>query len=239
MRIAVMQPYFLPFIGYFQLINNVDEFILYDDVNYIKKGWIDRNNICFRGTVSKIKIPIQNVSQNKKINECYISQEGNWRFKLLKTIISYYGKHPNFEIISRNIISIIEKIDFGDKISILNYQLLSAITNYLGISTKISSTSQHYKNDMFLSGQDRIVDICKKANAKAYINPIKGIHLYDNQFFKNNKIELISFDYGVTPYYQLGNEKFVPNLSVLDILMNCDIEEINQKLLVNCNLISN
>jgi hypothetical protein len=95
-KIAIMQPYFLPYIGYFQLINAVDEFIIYDDVNFINKGWINRNNILVNNKASLFTIPLREASQNKLINEIEIIQDGKWQNKLVKTIEQSYKKAPNF-----------------------------------------------------------------------------------------------------------------------------------------------
>ena len=97
MKVAIMQPYFAPYIGYFQLINEVDIFVIYDDVNFIKKGWINRNNILINGQPNLFSIPLINVSQNKKINETYISLDQKWKTEFLKRIQIAYKKAPYFE----------------------------------------------------------------------------------------------------------------------------------------------
>src|SRR5688572_17972704 len=97
MKVAIMQPYFAPYIGYFQLIHSVDKFIIYDDVNFIKKGWINRNNILAGGKAQLFTIPLVAASQNKLINELEISGEGNWRHKLKSSIEHSYRKAPQFQ----------------------------------------------------------------------------------------------------------------------------------------------
>ncbi len=96
-KIAVMQPYFFPYIGYFQLINSVDKFVILDDVNYIKKGWINRNYILVNSKPCLFTIPLVKPSQNKLINETEIAFESNWKKKFLKTIETGYAKAPIFQ----------------------------------------------------------------------------------------------------------------------------------------------
>ena len=82
MKVAIMQPYFFPYIGYFQLINAVDKFIIYDDVNYINRGWINRNQVLINGKESYITVPLKDASQNKLIKDITISIETNWQEKM-------------------------------------------------------------------------------------------------------------------------------------------------------------
>jgi hypothetical protein len=237
--IGIMQPYFLPYLGYFQLINCVDEFVFLDDVNYIKKGWIDRNFIYHNDSLIPLKIPIINASQNKKINESYISDFNNWKDKILLTIRNIYSKHEFYQIIDDRVLSIIREIEFGSPISDLNFKLLSSIITYLQIDTKFYFSSISFPNVNNLSGQDRILDIVKKSGDKKYINPIGGINLYQSQFFKNFNIELFFIQTNYSQYPQRNLSIFTPNLSILDILMNCEVDYIKNKLLTNFNLITN
>ena len=94
--IAVMQPYFFPYIGYFQLINSVDKFIIYDDVNFINRGWVNRNNLLSNGNKLLVTVPLKKSSQNKLINEVEISYEVDWKGKFIKVFESLYKKSPYF-----------------------------------------------------------------------------------------------------------------------------------------------
>ena len=107
-----MQPYFFPYIGYFQLINAVDKFIIYDDVNYIKKGWINRNNILVNNSPNLIQVPLIAASQNRLIKDILVVDENNWKDKLLKTIYFNYKKAPFFD----QIFSLLEEVLFNDRI---------------------------------------------------------------------------------------------------------------------------
>jgi len=227
MKIAVMQPYFMPYIGYFQLINAVDKFIIYDDVNYIKQGWINRNNILLNGKSHLFSIPLKDASSFKKINEIEINEAlfVKWKEKFFKTLELAYKKASNYD----TVISILKKsFDHNKKISDLIYLSLVEICNYLGITTKIEKTSDIYHN-VGLSREERLIDICKKENAGVYINPIGGQELYTKDYFKNHDISLLFIKTTKVDYQQF-NHDFVPWLSIIDILMFNSTEEIKEML---------
>jgi hypothetical protein len=224
MKIAVMQPYFMPYIGYFQLINAVDKFIIYDDVNYIKQGWINRNNILLNGKSHLFSIPLKDASSFKKINEIEINEVLfiKWKEKFFKTLELAYKKAPNYDIV----ISILKKsFDNYNKINDLIYLSLVEICNYLGITTKIEKTSEIYHNTE-LSREERLIDICKKENAVTYINPIGGQELYTKDYFNKHDISLLFLKTGKIEYLQFDHD-FVPWLSIIDILMFNSTEEIS------------
>ncbi len=235
MKLAIMQPYIFPYIGYFQLINAVDKFIFYDDVTFIKQGWINRNRILLNERDFLFSVPIKNISSNRKINETEISLEyyEKWLKKFMKIIDSSYKKAPNFLLIK----SIIEKIlNLKTKyISELAIESVKAISNYLGIDKTFEQSSQKYYGSIDLSGSDRLVDICKKNNANHYINPIGGKELYKKEVFFEKKIEL-SFLYSNNIVYKQFGNKFIPNLSIIDVLMFNSIKDIRE-ILQNYTLI--
>ena len=222
MKIAIMQPYFLPYIGYFQLMNAVDKFVVLDDVNYINKGWINRNNILVNGKANLFAIPLKEASQNKLINEISVVDEAKWRTKLLKTIELSYKKAPFFAIVYPMIEEIINS--GNSKISDLNYYSLVRINNYLDLNTEIVSTSSIYKNSD-LKAEKRIIDICLKEHASIYINPIGGTEIYDKNSFTDKKLELFFIKSKEIKYIQFNND-FVPWLSIIDVMMFNSLETI-------------
>jgi len=230
MKVAIMQPYFLPYIGYFQLINAVDKFIIYDDVNYIKQGWINKNNILVQSKSFSFTIPLESPSSYTKIKDIKVSnkQYETWKRKIILTIQQNYKKAPyffqSFDLVSDILNQYIE----GISISEFNYLSLKKIVIYLNINTKIIQTSAVY-NNCNLKGQDRIIDICIKENVSTYINPIGGIELYDKSDFKKENIDLNFIKTDNIEYKQLG-EDFVPWLSILDVLMFNSIDEIKNLL---------
>jgi hypothetical protein len=210
-----MQPYVFPYIGYFQLIHAVDKFILYDDVNFINKGWINRNNILVSGQPHLFTIPLKDASQNKLIHEVELANNDPWQKKLLKTIRQSYQKAPYFE----KVFVLIEEI-VNLKVQTIHELATSAILKtcaFLEIQTIIEASSTIYKNT-HLKGQNRIIDICKQENADHYINPIGGMELYDRHTFETEGIKLDFIKSMASPYPQFKNA-FVPWLSIIDLLM--------------------
>jgi hypothetical protein len=228
MNIAIMQPYFLPYIGYFQLINAVDKFIFYDDVQYMKGGWINRNRLLANGQVAYFNVEMSGASANKKINEVEISRNLKWKKKLIKTISQAYSKAPNF----KNVILLIEGIImFKTKNGLLSEYVINSITavcDYLDISTEIGLTSSVYDNSI-LSGQGRVLDICSKEKSSSYVNPIGGLELYSQEAFNNCGLKL-RFIETVSEKYSQGNLEFVPSLSILDVMMHNSKSEIKTML---------
>lgn len=215
LKLAIMQPYFLPYFGYYQLLNLVDKFVIYDDVNFISRGWINRNNILVGGKAHLFTIPLLDASQNKSIHEVQVSPDPVWRKKLLKTIAQAYRKAPHYE----PVFPLIEEIVNDHSVSIADYCLQGLIktARYLDIDTEIVQTSRSYDNTD-LSGQNRILSICQKEGADQYINPIGGQDLYDKTLFKNEGITLNFIRSKPFAYPQFKNE-FVPWLSILDVMM--------------------
>ena len=232
MTIAIMQPYIFPYIGYFQLINAVDKFVIYDDVNFINKGWINRNQILVSGQPHLFTIPLKDVSQNKLIYEVELALNDPWKKKFLKTLQQSYQKSPNYQ----KVFLLIEEIVNFESVTIADLTLhaLKKVCAYMNITTEIVDSSKVYNNSEF-KAQERILDICKKENASHYINPIGGMELYEKNKFEKEHIRLDFIKSVASPYPQFKNA-FVPWLSVIDILMFNDDENI-AKLLKEFELI--
>ena len=229
MKISIMQPYFLPYISYWQLIYAVDLFIIFDDVNFIKKGFINRNTILVKGKPHRFSLELNQSSQNKKINE--IDVVNNFK-KLTKTIELNYKKTPNFEIIFPILLDIFDQPE-RNLAKFIGYSLRK-ISQYLNIKTHFIYSSDIKKNKN-LKGQNKIIEICQKTNAKSYINAIGGKKLYNTNLFQKKKIDLFFLKTNNVEYNQLG-KKFVPNLSILDMLMFKDKIQV-QSMLKNYELI--
>lgn len=223
MRLAIMQPYFFPYIGYWQLINAVDKFVIYDDVSYIKQGWINRNKIIINGESRYITLPLVKASSNKKINEIKIASDGS---KLIKTIEMNYKKAPYFN----KVMPIIADILDSEERNLSDYLInsIKMILDYLKIERKLYVSSELAYGHEF-NGQDRVLEICEKFKAIHYINPIGGQSLYSKELFKENGIEL-SFLKPDTVQYPQFEEEFIPNLSIIDILMFNSVQQINNML---------
>jgi hypothetical protein len=187
MKIACMQPYFLPYIGYWQLINAVDKFVILDDVQYITKGWINRNKICINGNDRWITIPLEGANRNKLINELKICSPNNWAPKLKRTIEYSFKNAPNFDE-GYQFFNTIINCKTNDLTTCL-VKSIKLICDFLGIDTTIILSSDISPEDSF-KGKDRIIHICKKLNASFYYNPQGGIKLYKKEDFIKEKIEL-------------------------------------------------
>jgi len=227
MKIAIMQPYFFPYIGYFQLLNAVDEFIIYDNIQFTKKGWINRNRILVNGKDEYITLPLKKDSDYLDIGERCLSNEWNIeKKKMLNRITESYRKAPYFETIYQ----IIEKIVTFEDLQLFNFIVnsLNQIKNYLEITTPLlvsSSLPIHHQ----LKSTQKVIALCKNRNAKIYINPIGGTELYNKSDFENEGLELKFLKANNIVYPQFKNE-FVPYLSIIDVMMFISKDEIKSHL---------
>jgi hypothetical protein len=214
-RLAIMQPYLFPYIGYFQLVGSVDRFVFFDDVNFIKRGWINRNRLLFSGSVGYFTIPLVAASQNHRICDIQVCMEGGWQKKLSTSIRESYSKAPYFH----TVYELVENVIFSGELSIANmakHSVLS-VAEYLDLNTQFVSTSSSYGNEG-LTGPARILDICRSEDAGAYYNLPGGRPLYDRGEFSARQIELKFVEPLLCEYRQYG-ALFQPWLSVLDVLM--------------------
>lgn len=219
MRIAVMQPYLFPYIGYWQLINHVDTFIIYDDVNFINRGYINRNYLLQNNNAKLFTLELISASQNRKINEISIGNNSN---KLLKTIRQNYSKAPYFT----EVFSLIKDIfEYPNKrLSSFVGNSLIVISRYLDLDTEFIYSSS-LQNNKLLNAQDRLIEISKIFAAKYYVNSIGGEKLYQKSAFKNEGINLCFINNKDVDYKQFSND-FVPNLSIIDVMMFNKKEEV-------------
>lgn len=215
-----MQPYFFPYIGYWQLINAVNKYIIYDDVNFIKGGWIQRNNILMNGQSMRIILRLCNASQNKLINEIEVLND-IYNKKILKTIKICYGRAPHF----LDCFPILEEVINQDEKNLAKYLEFSIrlICKYLSINIEVFVSSEIKKNND-LRGKDKIIDICKIMGAKEYINAIGGKAFYTHDEFNARGIQLKFLKTNDIRYKQFNNE-FIPNLSIIDVMMFNSINE--------------
>lgn len=222
MKIAVMQPYLFPYVGYFQLIQQVDKFVFYDDVNYIKQGWINRNRILINGEAKYINIPLEKASSFKKILEINHKLDEIERRNFLKKIQVTYSKAPFFE----ETFELIEKCLFqtGKSIADISIKSVIEVSNYLNLNCDFIISSKSYSNQN-LNRQERLIDICLQESCSTYINPIGGNELYSKSVFFNHKINLLYIEPEIKSYKQFNND-FVPSLSIIDVLMFVSKEEI-------------
>lgn len=221
-----MQPYFFPYIGYWQLIKAVDKFVIYDDVNFIKRGWINRNKILNQGEGKFINLLVSQASQNKLINELEVLKNPIHNKKLLKTLESCYRRAPYYA----DVLPVIESIITQDEGNLARYLefLIMRLCEYLSIDTEIILSSRINKNND-LRGQDKIIEICKILGADEYINGTGGQALYSREEFAACGIQL-KFLKTDEIVYQQNTAEFVPNLSIIDVMMFNGPGKINEML---------
>ncbi len=221
--VAIMQPYFMPYIGYWQLINVADEFVIYDDVNYIKNGWINRNKLLMAGHESLFTILLDSTSPNQKINEIKVTDDFK---KFIKTVGMAYSRAPYKQAVTE----LIEGICGYDDRNLARFigNCLQRICDYIGVSTKLIYSSNLGK-DNSLKGTEKVLAICRELAAEVYVNAIGGQELYSKDEFAVNGIELKFIQTGEVHYPQFNNE-FVPNLSIIDVLMFNPPEKVRELL---------
>lgn len=228
MKLGIMQPYFIPYLGYFQLMNAVDKYIVYDDVNYIKQGRINRNNILINGQAHAVNILLDQASPNKHINEIrLLNSEFNMK-KLFRSFELAYSKAPYFA----DVIKVVEEILFfrETNLALFLYNSFKVICNYLAIETELILSSSLDK-DCGLKAENKVYHICEIMHADEYYNSIGGWELYNKDEFKKRGITLnfLVKDENII-YPQFGNE-FVDNLSIVDVMMFNSIDKIKKMLL--------
>ncbi|MDQ0155376.1 WbqC family protein [Robertmurraya andreesenii] len=235
MKVAIMQPYLFPYIGYFQLIKAVDLFVVHDDVQFIKGGWINRNRILVNGSPFLFTFSLKKASSSLNINQRYFSDAFvEEKKRLLRILKASYGKAPYYFEVTKLVEEILE-INPEDDISKLITRSLTKVCEYLNISTPIVMSSKIEKKN-HLKGEERVIEINKRLKASHYINPIGGLELYNEESFLRHGVRL-SFIKSKPIVYPQGKE-FVPWLSIIDVLMFNSKENFNE-LLGSYDLIGN
>ena len=250
MKLAIMQPYFMPYIGYFQAINAVDKYILYDNLNFIKDAWVNRNRLLLcNGNVSTFSVPIIAKSSNTKIVDIRIDNSQKWGEKLLKTIFLNYKKVSDFDEIFPLLETILSrKYDFLSELNVLS---IKTIAEFLSIGTVIEYDNSKYislEDNLLLVDQQnyspfqylektqpikkvaRVIAICKAEGATSFINAIGGQSLYSQEEFAKYGIDLKFVQTDLDLKYNQFSHEFVSNLSIIDVLMHNGKEGTKQLL---------
>lgn len=225
MKIAVMQPYIFPYIGYFQMINAVDKFVFYDDVNFIKQGWINRNKILVSGHDHLFTVPLSKANSFTLIKDTLVNEKlyENWKTRFLQTLSQSYKNAPYFEVIYQLVSEIVNCTHAS--ISGLAISSIKAVSQYMHLKTDFITSSQSYQNKS-LERQERLFDICRQENSRHYINASGGRELYKKEDFLKQGIKLDFIKSLPLEYKQFKNQ-FVPHLSVIDVLMFNNPAEID------------
>lgn len=225
MKTGIMQPYFSPYIGYFQLIKSVDVFVVYDNIKYTKKGWINRNRMLQNGTDVMFSLPIKNDSDSLHVCDRELAADFS-RDKLLNQINSAYRRAPFFE----QTFSLIESIIRFDDNNLFHYIHNSIVVTckHLKIDTQIQVSSK-MAIDHSLKNQDKVIALCEAVGTNTYINAIGGMELYTKETFLEKGIDLKFIKSKPFKYTQFSNE-FVPWLSIIDVMMFNSLISIQEQL---------
>ena len=252
MKLAIMQPYFFPYIGYFQLIKSVDKILLYENVNFMLKNWMTRNRMLkINETPFFITIPVHSKSSFKKISEIELVNDERWKKALKKCLIYNYSRSSYFSDVFPKLEGIIDTE--ATDLHTYNSETIRLIARLLGINTQIENNNQKYlemENELSRKYEnsdtdesleisqrktERVILITKQEKANIFINAIGGTALYKKSEFADYGIDLYFIKTQDFTYKQFSKE-FYPNLSILDVLLNCGIEN-TKKLLTNYDLI--
>lgn len=228
--IGIMQPYLFPYLGYFSLIKHTDEWVVFDTVQFINKGWVNRNRILKQGGdhIGFLTVPVKKVSRDMLIKDVLIDNEQNWKRKIYGQLTYYKKKAPFYE----QTIKIIDEI-FGfetDKINELNVFALKTICDYLDIRFNYSFFSNNnFGIDKVNAPDEWALEISKYLNFKTYINLPGGVNFFNRDKYKKENIDLKFLSIKLEPYTTF-NSQFIPGLSIIDVLMFNSPERINKML---------
>ena len=229
---AIMQPYFLPYLGYFQLIAAVDVFVVYDDIKYTKKGWINRNRLLQNGRPAVFSLPLRHASDALDVRDRELAA-GFRRDKLLNKVAGAYGRAPFF---APTFALFEELVRFDDR-SLFGFieHSLRRTCAHLGIATEVRRASEVAAH-RGLKGQDKVLALCEAVGTATYVNPIGGVALYSPDAFARRGIALRFLRPLPFEYAQFG-DPFVPWLSILDVLMFNPLETVRERLSAGYELV--
>jgi hypothetical protein len=229
MKLGIMQPYFFPYLGYFQLLHAVDKWMVHDDVQFIKQGWIHRNRILLNGAPHYMTIPLARMSADTRIDQAHLHEPTfeKWKPKLFRLLQSAYRRAPYYDAVQ----PLVEATLNHDTTSVAEMAMesLRQVCRYLGITTPMVKTSSKAPELVALKGQDKVLALCRQERAQTYINLIGGVSLYDREAFSAQGITLQFLQLNEIHYPQFG-EPFVPNLSIVDVLMFNPKERVQELL---------
>jgi len=227
MKIAIMQPYFFPYIGYFQLIHEADIFVIFDDVKYIHRGWINRNRVLKqKDGWQYIGVPLEKHSSHTLIKDISIHSEIEWKSKIISQLTHYKKVAPYYYKTIKLVENILNSFN-GSSIVELNKHIIISIIDYIGIKTKLLISSECGFNYSDVAGPgDWALSITKQLSGTQYINPIAGKELFDSSKYHDSGIDLTYLSSEYIEYTQ--KREFEPSLSIIDLLMFNDGDQILQ-----------
>jgi hypothetical protein len=242
MKAAIMQPYFLPYLGYFQLIAAVDLFIVYDNIQYVKSGWINRNRLYRNGEAAMFSLPLKRASDFLDVRDRELAADFK-PDKLLNRIKGAYQRAPHFA----QIFPLLERVMRNEDANLFRFlhHSICAICDFLSIGTEIRISSA-IAIDHALKKQDKVLALCRAVGASTYVNSIGGLDLYSREVFQSEGMDLRfirakPFEYAQTAgglhAASPSGRAFVPSLSIVDVLMFNPIEIVRALIADNYELL--
>lgn len=227
MKVGIMQPYFFPYLGYFQLVHAVDRFVFYDDVNFIKKGWIHRNQLLLQGQAFLFHVPLIKQSQNKSIRDTQVAWSLDFPKVFLQQLQGAYAKAPQF----KPVMALVEQVldSQAESIADLAANSVRQTYAYLGLEKEFLMSSA-LPISQGLGRAERLMAITAQLGSKEYINAQQGMALYHKEDFAKHGIQLNFIQAGLPEYQQGSVSEFVPSLSILDLLMWNAVSEVRAQL---------
>ena len=225
--IGIMQPYLFPYLGYFQLIALADTFVFFDTAQYIRRGWINRNNILLQGEAHRFTLPVVKAPRSTPIHAIELSEDTATRNKLSTTLRSSYSSAPQFEAVMPLIDEVLNTPT--SSITVLLKRQFELLCSYMSIDTKLIWASEVEWAEGALGPQERILSMVCELGGSRYVNPVSGSALYSSERFSQRGVEL-SFHAMNPVTYAQGTGTYVPNLSIIDLMMWNSKEELSQLL---------
>lgn len=222
-HVAIMQPYIFPYLGYFHLIEASELFIFYDDVSYIKKGWINRNRILLQQEPSLFTLPIQQASQNVLIKDTLTCIDTRWKKKFYAKLTHSYQKAPHFTQVMELIDASLKHTQNGSIASVA-INAIQLIYQYLNHDITYKRSSDISPHTQGMDKAERLIKITKDLGYTSYLNAPSGKELYSKGDFKNQGIDL-HFIRSLACHYSQFHHDFIPSLSIIDVLMFNTIDE--------------
>jgi hypothetical protein len=233
MRLAIMQPYFLPYIGYWQLMAAVDTFVVYDQIKYTKKGWINRNRMLLNGDAAMFSLPLAKASDELDVMQRELADSFDRR-KLLAQLVGAYRKAPEFEAV----LPLLERVVLHPAQNLFDYlwHSIREVAAHLGLETRLVRSSS-LAVDPALKAQDKVLALCTAAGAQHYVNAIGGLELYQREAFGAHGLELQFLRSNWPAYAQFGSFAHVPWLSIVDVLMFNPLPQVQARLRTDFELL--
>lgn len=214
--LAILQSNYIPWKGYFDIIGSVNEFVLYDCVQYTKNDWRNRNKIKTPKGTEWITIPCNFSSSSQKINETKVTNH-LWANKHYKTLVQYYSKAKYFKQYENIFSELYKELETEEFLSNINYKFIMTINKILGIDTKISKCEDFN----LVEGQTlRLLQICKDAGANIYLSGPAAKDYLDEGMFEKENIKVEWMNYGGYQEYEQLYPPFEHGVSILDLIFN-------------------